>query len=233
MLGNKDVASIDTADVLAVFRPIWATKHETATRLRQRIEAVLTAAKVRGLRNGENPAAWRGHLAALLPAIPKKARVRLHPALDWREVPAFITELRQRHSMSARALEFTILTACRTNEVIGARWGEIDLDAAIWTIPGERMKAKIAHRVALSADAIALLSALPRHDASPPGVLDASPGRAPCAVEHGDAGITARHVPGPDRPRLSQHFPRLGRGIHAPSARDHRACAGASNPRSG
>lgn len=164
LIGARDVTTIDTAAVLDVLNPIWSTKHETATRLRQRIEAVLTAAKVRGLRTGENPAAWRGHLAALLPTISKKSRVRHHPALRWQELPLFMTELRRRDSMSARALELAILTAGRTSEVIGARWGEFDLDAAIWTIPGVRMKGKIAHRVALSDVAVALLRALPRHD---------------------------------------------------------------------
>ena len=166
IIGTRDVATIDTAAVLEVLNPIWSTKHETATRLRQRIEAVLTAAKVRGLRSGENPAAWRGHLAALLPAIPKKARVRHHPAMPWQELPVYMAELSQRDSMSARALEFVILTACRTEEVIGASWGEFDLNSAIWTIPGSRMKAKIAHRVALSPAAVDLLRALSRHDGS-------------------------------------------------------------------
>ena len=161
-IGTRDVATVDTAAVLEVLQPIWSTKHETATRLRQRIEAVLTAAKVRGLRSGENPAAWRGHLAALLPTIPKKARVRHHPAMPWQDLPLFMAELSQRDNMSARALELTILTACRTEEVISASWGEFDLDSAIWTIPGSRMKAKIAHRVALSAAAVELLRALPR-----------------------------------------------------------------------
>lgn len=164
VIGDRDVADVDTAAVLEVLRPIWSTKHETATRLRQRIEAVLTAAKVRGLRSGENPAAWRGHLAALLPTIPKKARVRHHPAMPWQELPAYMAELRQRDSVSARALEFTILTACRTGEVIGACWDEIDLDHAVWIIPKERMKAKIAHRVALTAATVDLVRALPRRD---------------------------------------------------------------------
>lgn len=164
VLGARDVASVDTAAVLEVLNPIWSTKHETATRLRQRIEAVLTAAKVRGLRSGENPAAWRGHLAALLPAIPKKARVRHHPAMPWQDLPAFLAALRQRDSMSARALELAILTACRTEEVVGATWSEFDLNTAVWTIPGHRMKAKTEHRVALSAAAVALLRALPRRE---------------------------------------------------------------------
>jgi integrase len=164
VIGSRDVSTIDTAAVLDVLNPVWSTKHETATRLRQRIEAVLTAAKVRGLRSGENPAAWRGHLAALLPTISKKTRVRHHPAMRWQDLPLFMAELRRRDSMSARALELTILTACRTSGVLGASWGEFDLDAANWTIPPERMKGKVEHRVALSDAAVALLCALPRYD---------------------------------------------------------------------
>lgn len=163
-IGERDVADIDTAAVLDVLTPIWTAKHETATRLRQRIEMVLNAAKVRGLRSGENPAAWRGHLAALLPAIPKKARTRHHPAMSWADLPAFMVELRANDCTSAHALEFAILTACRTGEVIGARWSEFDLGSATWIIPGARMKAKTEHRVALSPRAVELLRSLPRRD---------------------------------------------------------------------
>lgn len=163
-IGARDVADIDTTAVLEVLTPIWTAKHETATRVRQRIEMVLSAAKVRGLRNGENPAAWKGHLDHLLPAIPKKARTRHHPAMRWADVPAFMVELRANDCTSARALEFAILTACRTGEVIGARWSEFDLDTATWTIPGARMKAKTEHRVALSKRAVELLRALHRRD---------------------------------------------------------------------
>ena len=164
VFGSKPVAEVTTADVLAVLRAIWSDKHETATRVRQRIEAVLSAAKARGLRSGENPAAWRGHLDALLPTISKRRRVEHHAAMDWREAPAFMAELRARSSMSACALRFTILTACRTGEAIGARWPEIDLAAAVWTIPAERMKAHREHRVPLSEAAVELLRALPRMD---------------------------------------------------------------------
>ena len=163
-IGERDVADIDTAAVLDVLTPIWTAKHETATRLRQRIEMVLNAAKVRGLRTGENPAAWKGHLDNVLPAIPKKARTRHHPAMAWAALPAFMVELRANDCTSARALEFAILTACRTGEVIGARWSEFDLDSATWTIPGARMKAKTEHRVALSPRAVELLRTLPRRD---------------------------------------------------------------------
>ena len=165
-MGARDVATIDTAAVLEVLNPIWKAKPETASRLRGRIEAVLAAAKVRGLRTGENPAAWKGHLDHLLATISKKARTKHHPAMPWGDLPAFMVELRANDCTSARALEFAILTACRTGEVIGARWGELDLDGATWTIPAARMKAKTEHRVALPPRAVELLRALPRHDDS-------------------------------------------------------------------
>ena len=164
--GRKAVSEIGTEEVLAALTPIWQTKHETATRLRQRIEAVLSAAKARGLRAGENPAAWRGHLNALLPTISKKRRVKHFEAMDWREVPAFMAQLRQRANMSAWALQFTILTALRTGTVIGTPWSEIDLERRLWVIPAERMKAQVEHRVPLSRQAVELLQALPRLEGS-------------------------------------------------------------------
>nr|WP_232054554.1 site-specific integrase [Thiomonas sp. Bio17B3] len=164
--GSKPVAEVTTEDVLSALSPIWKDKHETATRLRQRIEAVLSAAKARGLRTGENVATWRGHLDAVLPTISKRRRVEHHAAMPWAEVPEFMAELQQRSSMSAWALQFTILTACRTGEVIGARWPEFELDAAMWIIPASRMKAQREHRVPLSAQAVKLLRALPRMDGS-------------------------------------------------------------------
>ena len=164
--GRKAVSEIGTEEVLAALTPIWQTKHETATRLRQRIEAVLSAAKARGLRAGENPAAWRGHLNALLPTISKKRRVKHFEAMDWREVPAFMAQLRQRANMSAWALQFTILTALRTGTVIGTPWSEIDLERRLWVIPAERMKAQVEHRVPLSRQAVELLQALPRQEGS-------------------------------------------------------------------
>jgi integrase len=166
VFGGKAVSEVTTDDVLSALTPMWQTKHETATRVRQRIEAVLSAAKARGLRSGENPAAWRGHLDSLLPTISKRRRVEHHPAMPWQDVPAFMSELRLRSSMSAWALQFTILTARRTGEVIGARWPEIDLRAGLWTIPAARMKAQREHRVPLSHQALALLKALPRTDGS-------------------------------------------------------------------
>jgi integrase len=158
------VGDVTTDDVLAALNPIWRTKTETATRVRQRIEAVLSAAKARGLRTGENPAAWRGHLDALLPTISKRKRVEHHPAMDWADVPAFMAELQRRSNMSAWALQFTILTACRTGELIGAQWSEIDLARGLWVIPASRMKAHVEHRVPLSRQALALLGTMPRTD---------------------------------------------------------------------
>ncbi len=160
MIGRLPVAAVDTEAVLSVLRPIWAAKPETASRLRGRIERVLAYARTRGLREGENPAAWRGHLSEALtsPARAKRAVGSHHqPALPWQDVGAFMTELRQRDGLAARALEFTILTACRTGEVLGARWKEMDVEAGVWTVPAARMKARREHRVPLSPPALALL----------------------------------------------------------------------------
>ena len=164
LLGNKAVRDIATDDVVRVLRPIWVKKPETASRLRGRIEVILDAATAEGVRAGDNPARWRGHLSTLLPAHGKVATVRHHPALPWDQVQAFMAELRTRVGMSARSLEFAILTAARTGEVRGAKWSEVDLDAAVWTVPKERMKASREHRVPLSAPAVALLRAC-----DPPG----------------------------------------------------------------
>lgn len=156
------MAGVDTGLVLRALEPIWAVKPETAGRLRGRVEAVLDWAKARGYREGENPARWRGHLDKLLPNRRKVRRVRNHPAMPYDELPTFMAELGARAGVSARALEFTILTAARTGETIGARWPEIDFEAATWTIAGERMKAGKEHRVPLSGRALELLESLPR-----------------------------------------------------------------------
>lgn len=156
------VADIDTALVIKALEPIWTTKTETATRVRQRIEAVLNWASAREFRSGENPARWRGHLDKLLPKPTKIKKVEHRAALPYNEAGAFMAELRQQKGLGASALELQILTACRPGEVAGARWAEFDLEAAAWTIPGERMKAGKEHRVPLSPPAIALLRKLPR-----------------------------------------------------------------------
>jgi integrase len=160
--GELSVAAVDTGLVLKALEPIWNEKPETAGRVRGRIESVLDWAKARGYREGENPARWRGHLDKLLPNRRKVKRVRNHPAMPYVELPEFMGELRERTSVSARALEFAILTAARTGEVIGATWAEIDIPGATWTIPAPRMKAGKEHRVPLSARALELLESLPR-----------------------------------------------------------------------
>lgn len=166
VFGHLPVASADTRLVLKALEPIWTEKPETASRVRGRIEAILDYAKARGYRTGENPALWKGHVKNLLPARSKIRAVQHHPALPYDEMGAFMATLRAREGLAARGLEFTILTAGRTGEVIGARWEEIDLDKTVWTVPAARMKSKRPHRVALSKAAIALLDALPKVDGS-------------------------------------------------------------------
>lgn len=156
-LRARPVSEVSTEDVLAVITPIWLTKAETAARLRGRIERVLDAARAKGLRSGENPARWRGHMDHLLPRRQKLQRGH-HAALLRDGVAALIEELRARKTVASLCLEFTILTAARTGEAIGARWEEIDGD--LWTVPAERMKAKRAHRVPLSRRAIEVLDIL-------------------------------------------------------------------------
>lgn len=156
------VSQVDTALVMKALEPIWKEKPETATRVRGRIERVLAWATVRGFRQGDNPARWRGHLKEMLPAKSKIHKVKHHPALAYDQAPAFMADLRTRDSISARALEFTILNASRTEETIGARWDEIDLTSKIWTVPAARMKAEKDHRVPLTPCSIEILKALPR-----------------------------------------------------------------------
>ena len=163
VFGNLSVAAIDTSLVMKALEPIWAIKPETASRVRGRIENVLDWARTRGFRpDVPNPARWKGHLDKLLPAKAKVRKVNHHPALPYDKVPEFMTDLRKREGISARALEFTILTATRTGEVIGATWPEINLHAAVWTIPAERMKAGKEHRVPLPPRVIGMLESLPR-----------------------------------------------------------------------
>lgn len=156
VMGQLPVAEIGTAHVLKLLEPIWRDKPETASRIRGRVETVLDAAKARGYRQGENPARWRGHIAQILPARPRLTRGH-HKAMPYEVVPAFSARLRERDAMAARALEFVILTATRTSEVLGATWAELDLDKATWTIPAERMKAGTEHRVPLSPRTVKIL----------------------------------------------------------------------------
>jgi integrase len=156
VIGDLPVAEVDTPHVLKVLEPIWREVPETASRLRGRIETVLDSAKARGYRQGENPARWRGHLAQILPARTKLSRGH-HKAMPYDAIPAFVEQLHGREAVAALALEFVILTAARTGEVIAAEWSEVDLAKAIWTVPAERMKAGKEHRVPLSPRAAEIL----------------------------------------------------------------------------
>lgn len=164
-LSKIPVDEIATDNVLKALQPIWTTKPETASRVRGRIEKVLSAAKAKGLRPRDsfNPATWRGHLDILLPRKKVLSRGH-HKAMPFMDVPDFMVRLRARSALAARALEFVILTASRTGEVIGATWGEVDEKAAVWTVPASRMKAGVEHRVPLSGAALALLAALRPED---------------------------------------------------------------------
>jgi integrase len=168
-LGQLSVQAIDTALVCKVLEQtvaaernypagsLWTARPETANRLRGRIEVILDWAKSRGLRDGENPARWRGHLEFQFPARSKVRAIEHHAALPYAELPAFLVKLREQEGLAARALEFTILTAARTGETIGATWSEFNLADKIWTVPGARMKARKEHRVPLSGRALAIL----------------------------------------------------------------------------
>jgi integrase len=165
VFGNLPVDAVGVGHVIKVLEPLWSAKPETASRVRGRIELILDWAKVRGFRDGENPARWRGHLDKLLPKVAKAkralreqtGRAEHHAALPYQEMATFLTKLREREAVSARALEFAVLTAGRTGEVIGARWDEIDLANKIWTVPEGRMKGGRKHRVPLSDAAIAIV----------------------------------------------------------------------------
>jgi integrase len=158
---DKPVNSIDTETVLSVLRPAWQELPETASRLRGRMANILDAAIAEGKLKGQNPARWQGHLKTILPTRQRLTRGH-HAALPYSQLPAFIAELRAREAIAALALEFTILTAARSGEVLKARWQELDLEAAIWTIPASRMKAGKEHRIPLSPRAVAIVKALPR-----------------------------------------------------------------------
>lgn len=157
----KPVANITLADVEAVLSPLWLSKHSTAERLRGRIERVLDYAKAKGFRSGDNPARWKGGLGDLLSKRRSLTKGR-HPALPWREAGGFMTELRGHATTASRALELTILCAARSGEVLGARWEEFDLEQAVWTLPGNRMKAGVEHQVPLPPRALEIVQAMPR-----------------------------------------------------------------------
>ncbi|MCB1889862.1 MAG: integrase arm-type DNA-binding domain-containing protein [Rhodocyclaceae bacterium] len=178
VIGDLAPAAVTAEHLLAILSPIWTTKPETASRVRSRIELVLSYAKAKKLRDGENPAMWRGHLDALLPKPSRVKKVRHHPALPYAQMSEFMLALRNVQGLGARALEFAILNAARSGEVRLAEWREIDLDAATWTVPADRMKARRAHRVPLSQAALRLLKSLPRLDGTEllfPGMREQRP----------------------------------------------------------
>ncbi len=158
VFGDLPVQAIDTGLVLKALQAIWTSKPETATRVRGRIESVLDWAATQGYRRSENPARWKGHLANLLPKRSKVRKVEHHAALPFKEVPAFLKKVGEQPGIAAKLMAFTILTAARTGEALGARWSEIDLEARIWTVPAERMKAGAEHRVPLSSGVMGILA---------------------------------------------------------------------------
>ena len=159
VIGNLSIATVDVGLVLKVIEPIWTVKVETASRVRGRIELIVDWATARGLRQGENPARWRGHLDKLLPSRRRIARIKHHAAMPYPEIPSFMTQLAEIDGTAARAFEFTVLTAARTSETIGATWAEIDMRGLTWNIPAERMKSGRPHRVPLADAAIKILEA--------------------------------------------------------------------------
>jgi integrase len=196
-IGALPVNAIDTGLVLKCLEPIWPDKTETASRVRARLEAVLDWATVRGYRQGDNPARWKGHLDQVLPARSKLAKIEHHPALAYNQIAAFIAELRTHDGVAAKALEFTILCSARTKETIGAKIDEINVAEATWTIPAGRMKGGREHRVPLSERALELLAELPREPdndylfvgASGAGLSDVAMGRQLRRMGYGDITV--------------------------------------------
>lgn len=176
IIGKLSVDQIDTAHVMRVLEPIWAEKAETASRLRGRIESVLDWATARKYRAGENPARWKGHLDSLLPHRSRVAKVKHHAALPWLDMAPFMVQLREQEGVGARALEFAILTAARSGEVRGMKWGEVDMKAGIWIVPDGRMKAGKEHRVPLSEAALRILQ-LRKNEQEPAADTLVFPGR--------------------------------------------------------
>ncbi|MEY9157324.1 tyrosine-type recombinase/integrase [Bradyrhizobium japonicum] len=180
-IGALPVGAVDTGLVTKILRTIWSTKPETASRLRGRIERILDWARVSGYREGDNPARWRGHLDKILPKKSKVKRVKHHAAMPYAEVPAYMAALRANDSISARALEFTILTAVRTGDTIGGRWAEVEAEKKLWTIPADRLKGQLDvrqddHRVPLSEQAWAILDGLHQeNDFLFPGAVEKKP----------------------------------------------------------
>ena len=167
VVGKLSLRDIRQEHILKILEPIWTTKTETATRVRGRMESILDWAKVKGLRSGENPAAWKGHLDHMLPAPTRLKKVEHLTAVPVREMPDFMIKLRQAAGTAAQALEFLILTAARSGEVRGITWQEVSLEDALWIVPAERMKMKREHRVPLSDRAVSILKSQPRIDENP------------------------------------------------------------------
>lgn len=160
-LGNLTISTITKVDIAEVLKPIWVEKNETARRIRGRIETIFNYAKAMGYFEGDNPAEWKGNLEPILGNLKQESRP--HPSLPYEQVAEFIQHLRQKKGISPKALEFTILTACRSGEIFGAKWQEIDFKNQVWIIPKERMKAEKEHRVPLSQESIALLKSVKDH----------------------------------------------------------------------
>ena len=221
-LGNRAVASIDVQDVLKVLQHdgLWNRAQETASRLRARIEAVLGFAKVHGYRTGDNPAVWRGNIAEVLPVKRGVQQAAHFAAMPWADVPTFLTTLGQQGGTAAVAMRFTILTAARTNEALGAKWEEIDLDAAVWTVPAIRTKTGREHRVPLSGAAVDLLRAVQRRAGNDHVFVGLKPGGGPLAA--GDADRPPAYACGLHGPRFPLQLPRLGRRQHELPARSNR-----------
>ncbi|MEH6687771.1 MAG: integrase arm-type DNA-binding domain-containing protein [Halopseudomonas sabulinigri] len=180
VIGKLSPGSVTTGHILEVLNreDFWSKKPETASRVRNRIELVLDAAKARGLREGENPARWRGHLDKLLPRRDKIQAVRHHAALPWSELPAFMKTIGEKKHPTYKAMQMTILTACRTSEVLGATWAEVDLERRVWTVPAERMKMRKEHRVPISDALLTILEGLAREENNPhlfPGMRAGKP----------------------------------------------------------
>ena len=167
VVGKLSLRHIRQEHILKILEPIWTTKTETATRVRGRIESILDWAKVKGLRSGENPAAWKGHLDHMLPAPTRLKNVEHLAAVPVRDMPGFMVKLREAAGTAAQALEFLILTAARSGEVRGITWQEVSLEDALWVVPAERMKMKKEHRVPLSDRALSILKSQPRIDENP------------------------------------------------------------------
>jgi integrase len=222
LIGGLPVAAIDTGHVLRALEPVWSKIPETASRLRSRLEAVLDWAKARGLREGENPARWRGHLDHLLPALKKAARVRHHAALHYRDIPLLLEKLRHCEGVEARALEFLILTAARAGEACNAVWDEIDVVDQVWGVPAARMKSGKEHRVPLSHAARMVLERTPPNQREGwifPGARTGRPVSVISLWRLAQGANRGCH----DGARTAKQFPRLVRRADELSARDGRA----------